>query len=272
MRAFTFYESWLDAVNDPTISDTDFRSIIIAMTKYALDREELPLSGIPKIVFNSMKPMFDDNFKRKECGKKGGRPKSEKPMESSDTVNGIPEERREEKPTVIKTETDGYENKTDGYEIKTDGFQEVAKEERSKEENIYINNNISNAKDTNNKDIDNALDKLNKKEKVNQKEKDEHADEVCMIVDYLNKKTGAKYSPDRQDTKRKINGRLNEGFTIDDFKRVIDCKVAEWTGTDMARYIQPSTLFAVGHFEEYLEQARKTRTYKVGDDLDDVFF
>jgi hypothetical protein len=48
---------------------------------------------------------------------------------------------------------------------------------------------------------------------------------------------------------------LNEGFTVDDFKTVIDNKVAEWKGdAKMDQYLQPSTLFAPSHFDGYLNQ------------------
>lgn len=71
------------------------------------------------------------------------------------------------------------------------------------------------------------------------------------IVEYLNEKTGKKYRTNIADTKKHINARLSEGFTFDDFKTVIDKKVAEWKGTDMEKYLRPATLFGT-KFEGYL--------------------
>ena len=85
------------------------------------------------------------------------------------------------------------------------------------------------------------------------------------IVAYLNKAAGTHYRTGKDVTKL-IHGRLNEGFTADDFKKVVDKKVKAW-GKDpkMSLYIRPSTLFASGHFNEYLNEPDET-TVKVADD------
>ena len=50
---------------------------------------------------------------------------------------------------------------------------------------------------------------------------------------------------------------IPEGFTKEDFIKVIDNKVNEWLGTDMERYLRPETLFGI-KFEGYLNQKKKT--------------
>ena len=80
---------------------------------------------------------------------------------------------------------------------------------------------------------------------------------IVEILAYLNEKMGTHYGESKETT-RLINGRLGEGFTLDDFKKVIDKKVKEWKGTEQAQYIRPSTLFAPSHFEEYLNAPEKT--------------
>lgn len=80
------------------------------------------------------------------------------------------------------------------------------------------------------------------------------------IVDYLNKKARTAYKSKTKDTQKHINARLAEGFTVDDFKTVIDKKCAEWIGTDWEKFLRPSTLFGT-KFEQYLNApvtARKT--------------
>jgi len=52
--------------------------------------------------------------------------------------------------------------------------------------------------------------------------------------------------------KSKINARLTEGHSVEDFKTVIRKKWREWSGTDMNQYIRPATLFAPSHFADYL--------------------
>ena len=72
------------------------------------------------------------------------------------------------------------------------------------------------------------------------------------IVSYLNQKAGTNYRPTTPKTKTAIKARLSEGFTVDDFKIVIDKKCAEWVGNEkMERYLRPETLFGT-KFEGYL--------------------
>ncbi len=75
------------------------------------------------------------------------------------------------------------------------------------------------------------------------------------IVDYLNLKAGTKFRQSSEDTRKHIRARINDGYTIDDFKAVIDKKVSEWKGTDREIYLRPSTLFGT-KFESYLNQKR----------------
>lgn len=73
------------------------------------------------------------------------------------------------------------------------------------------------------------------------------------VVDYLNIQTGQHYKPNTPKTKTLINARLNEGFTLEDFKKVIDKKTLEWQNTKMEKYLRPETLFGT-KFEGYLNQ------------------
>ncbi|KRG09866.1 MULTISPECIES: phage replisome organizer N-terminal domain-containing protein [Staphylococcus] len=73
------------------------------------------------------------------------------------------------------------------------------------------------------------------------------------VIEYLNNKTGKHYKPTTNKTQTVIKARCNEGFTEDDFKKVIDNKVAEWKGTDMEKFLRPETLFG-NKFEGYLNQ------------------
>lgn len=91
---------------------------------------------------------------------------------------------------------------------------------------------------------------------------------VSEIIDYLNLKTGKHFRKSIANTTRAINARIKEGFTVDDFKEVIDKKVIEW-GKDerMKQYLRPQTLFGT-KFESYLNQdlvEHKTQTDKAID-------
>lgn len=74
------------------------------------------------------------------------------------------------------------------------------------------------------------------------------------IVDYLNEKTGSQYKHTTQSTRNGIKARYNEGFNLDDFKRVIDIKTSQWLyDTKMKQYLRPQTLFGT-KFEAYLNE------------------
>lgn len=77
---------------------------------------------------------------------------------------------------------------------------------------------------------------------------------VREIVEYLNKQAGTHYKSSAKLTRKKINARLREGYTVEDCKRVVDQKVKDWANdSTMARYIRPETLFGT-KFEGYLQQ------------------
>ena len=96
------------------------------------------------------------------------------------------------------------------------------------------------------------------------------------IVSHLNQKAGTNYRPTTPKTKTAIHARLSEGFTVDDFKTVIDKKCGEWLGDEkMERYLRPETLFGT-KFEGYLN-AKTTKNgtvsangIRIDDSLNDL--
>jgi uncharacterized phage protein (TIGR02220 family) len=91
------------------------------------------------------------------------------------------------------------------------------------------------------------------KEKKRKEEKENNIP-FSEIIDYLNLKTNSKYKPTTKATRDKIKARWREGYTLEDFKTVIDKKVAEWINDPkMAQYLRPETLFGT-KFESYLNQ------------------
>lgn len=71
------------------------------------------------------------------------------------------------------------------------------------------------------------------------------------VIDYLNQKAGTAFKDKSKDTRRHIKARFDEGYTLEDFRKVIDGRVTAWKGTDMEQYLRPSTLFG-SKFESYL--------------------
>lgn len=79
------------------------------------------------------------------------------------------------------------------------------------------------------------------------------------IVDYLNLKTNKNYRYTTKKTQDLIKARLNEGFTLEDFKTVIDKKIQDEYFIEND-YLRPETLFS-NKFESYLNQnVKKVKT------------
>lgn len=108
----------------------------------------------------------------------------------------------------------------------------------------------------------------------NKSGKPDYAQEREEIINYLNEKSGKSYKPNSDKTKKLISARLNEGFTVDDFKTVIDNKVSSWLGNnDMEKFLRPETLFGT-KFEGYLNEGHRFRpkATNASQDNDDGFY
>lgn len=101
-------------------------------------------------------------------------------------------------------------------------------------------------------------DTANEKEKEKEVEKEYECKEIYKeIISYLNEKTGKNYRHTSRRTCSAIRARLAEGFTVEDFKAVIDRKCADWLkDAKMEEYLRPETLFGT-KFEGYLNAGGK---------------
>lgn len=76
------------------------------------------------------------------------------------------------------------------------------------------------------------------------------------VIEYLNLKAKKNFKHTTAATTRCINARLNDGYSLDDFKKVIDVKTGEWIDDEkMNQYLRPTTLFGT-KFENYLNQKK----------------
>ncbi len=112
-------------------------------------------------------------------------------------------------------------------------------------------------KDTNNNDNNENNENNDNKEYI-----------YSPVVDYLNLKANKTYKSTTKKTQTLIKARQNEGFTLEDFKKVIDNKVFSWQGTEWEKYLRPETLFGT-KFESYLnEGGGKNGDTRANDDED----
>ena len=83
---FTFYRSYYEALKK--LSKRDREQAIMAIGAYALDEEEIPLSGAAAVVFLLVKPTLDTGRKRASNGKQGGSKPKAKAKQSASEKEG----------------------------------------------------------------------------------------------------------------------------------------------------------------------------------------
>lgn len=96
------------------------------------------------------------------------------------------------------------------------------------------------------------------KQSLNNKIINNQYNNIKYIIDYLNAKAKTAYRANSKNTIKHINARFADGYTVEDFKTVIDKKYAEWKDTDMEQYLCPDTLFGA-KFEKYLNAKINTK-------------
>ncbi|PAF13676.1 replication protein [Shouchella clausii] len=91
------------------------------------------------------------------------------------------------------------------------------------------------------------------------------------IIGYLNEKANKNFKYSTAKTKSVIRARWNEGFTLNDFKKVIDIKCAEWLNKqEMNKFLRPETLFG-SKFEGYLNQNQTASNDSRNSVFDDLY-
>jgi uncharacterized phage protein (TIGR02220 family) len=86
-------------------------------------------------------------------------------------------------------------------------------------------------------------------------------DLIVEIIDFLNECTGKSYKATSKVATININARLKEGYTKDDFVKVISVKATKWLNTKFEDYLTPNTLFG-NKFESYLNENIKVEKTK----------
>lgn len=76
---------------------------------------------------------------------------------------------------------------------------------------------------------------------------------IESVILYLNEKSISTYTMSKANIDC-IHSRIKEGFTISDFKSVIENKTKQWLGTEQQKYLRPITLFQAKKFENYLNE------------------
>lgn len=227
-----FYRSFYEAVKN--LPPEEFKESMQAILDYSFDGKPPGTQGsIAHTVFILVKPQIDANIQRYENGKKGGKKPNRNGTKTEPNANQTVTE-TEPSPNQDGTKTEPNDNVNDN----------VNDNDKNKNKNNMSGSEDGTPTHPEDKSADGAF-----------------LDESSEVVDYLNQAAGTAFRKTSKDTKKHIRARLNDGYTLDDFKVVIDHKVAEWKGTEFEKFLRPSTLFG-SKFESYLNQREEPKGKK----------
>ena len=145
----------------------------------------------------------------------------------------------------------------------TEKEKEIEIRVNSKSNNLYLDNILSGKPDFT---FPTWLEEMARKDLEKTKHK-----ELWIPIAYLNQVANKRYKfVDK--TKRLLLARFKEGYTLEDFKQVIDIKTAEWKDSpEFSKYLRPETLFG-SKFDGYLNQKPKTIKGQSQDNFPDLPF
>lgn len=102
----------------------------------------------------------------------------------------------------------------------------------------------------------------NKKDSMSEKKSDAFESDIKAIIDYFNERCDTRYTYRNKAVNGMIRARLSEGFTVEDFRTVINTKAAKWENDPKMRdYLRPKTLFSATNFESYLNESPQPSSY-----------
>ena len=208
--------------------------LVKMICRYAISGEVVEAEPTVSAIFESIRPMLDRDH--------------EKYVKKVERINELNAKRSQ---NDIKTKS----------ERNRDEVVTISKRSRDDIAGVNVNDNVN----------VNVLSKDNKKNNVGKP--DTFDRDIKEIVDYLNQKTQSNFKAKTEETRKSIRARLKEGYTVEDFKRVIDAKSNDWADSErMREYLRPSTLFRPANFEAYLNEANRPKVKKHGFDQNDYDF
>lgn len=201
-----------------------FKSLNAEQTKELLD-------AIIDYAFYDSEPEFKNVLiKTTFLGIKNGVDASKKRAGNNNAKKEVEEKEETEENVVVERKNESFSKKKPVVlEKKTSPLLEKKKEKKKIEDEEYVYSRVNSTTSVNRLSV------------------------YKEIIEFFNSKTNTNYKYSTKKTQKKINARLDEGYTINDFKTVINKKVDEWKGTDMEKYLRPETIFGT-KFESYLNQ------------------
>ena len=246
-KSFIIYNDWNELVSamDDVQAGQMFKAIFAYHKQNEVAKFDNPLlQGI----FNVFKNSFDEDTrkykevceKRANSGSKGGQAKAE------NVSKGV---------ANVASASDNVAN------VASASFAKKNIANVADNDNEYDSDNDKDLKDIYSRagstvcvESDAESVQAEKPKKAKETKVDKEAGEV---ISYLNIKTGSSYRATTEANIKPIRARLNDGFTVEDCKKVIDTKSGQWLNNpDMVKYLRPATLFSPSKFEGYLNECR----------------
>ena len=148
-------------------------------------------------------------------------------------------------------ELDNYSRNDSDADVPTAKSTQSKGKERKVKESIYIVGQSPDDADNFEEEIEEVKEKPPPKPGKNG---EKNSAKIHEIIDFLNEQANTHFAYFAKGTIKQINGRLSEGFEVDDFKRVITVKVDKWKGTEWEDYLRPETIFCAKHFDSYKQE------------------
>lgn len=245
-QSYVMYKDWNALFT--SLSKEDAGELIQAISMYQSGVKEV---NIPNCALNAIFEMFKSRFEkddkkyqdtcdnRANAGSKGGQAKSNNAKQS---VANLANDKFAKQSVANLADKDKEHDKDIDKDLK---------------ENIYSRAGTTVCVES---DTESVQDETKEEPRPEQakKAKESKADkEAIEVIDYLNTKTGSSYRATTEANIKPIRARLNDGFTVEDCKKVIDTKSGQWLNNpDMVKYLRPATLFSPSKFEGYLNECR----------------
>ena len=127
------------------VPERSYKRIMNAVMSYAMDGTEPNLSGLEQVVFAQAKIWVDNNNRRYENGKQGGRPRNQEETEEEPNEN---QNITEIEPNKNQTKTKEEPNKNLSVKCKVLSDKSDLKVSKKESKKIYLKNNTQGARES----------------------------------------------------------------------------------------------------------------------------
>lgn len=268
-QSYVMYKDWNALFT--SLSKEDAGELIQAICMYQSGVQEVNISNCAlNAIFEMFKSRFDKDDKkyqdtcdnRANAGSKGGQAKSNNAKQSvANLANATTDVANVANANFAKQSVANLADKDKEHDKDID--KDIDKDLKEK---IYSRAGTTTCAESDTESVkdESKGEPRSEQSKKPKKLKETKADtEVAEVIEYLNAKTRSSYRATTEANVKPIRARLNDGYTVEDCKKVIDTKAGQWlNNADMVKYLRPETLFRPSKFESYINECRGKPTIR----------